>query len=125
MHCAPQAQQLHLIAGRCGPGIARVVPWGKSGKGQALLGLELYAGPAAEADRPLFKYVGNVHGDEPSGRQLLLALAEHLCAAHAGKQPAVLRLLGEVGLFIIPTMNPDGFDAHVRENRWEGLTSHC
>ena len=95
-----------------------MVPWGTSGKGQELLGLELYAGPATEAERPLFKYVGNVHGDEPSGRQLLLALAEHLCMAHAGKVPAVLRLLGAVGLFIIPTMNPDGFDAHIRENRW-------
>ena len=95
-----------------------MVPWGTSGKGLELLGLELYAGPANEAERPLFKYVGNVHGDEPSGRQLLLALAEHLCVAHAGKVPAVLRLLGAVGLFIIPTMNPDGFDAHIRENRW-------
>ena len=52
-----------------------MVPWGTSGKGLELLGLELYAGPANEAERPLFKYVGNVHGDEPSGRQLLLALA--------------------------------------------------
>ena len=118
VHWSPQAQQLRLIAGRCGPDIARVVPWGTSGKGLELLGLELYAGPANEAERPLFKYVGNVHGDEPSGRQLLLALAEHLCMAHAGKVPAVLRLLGAVGLFIIPTMNPDGFDAHIRENRW-------
>ena len=63
------------------------------------------------------RYIGNLHGDEPSGRQLLLALADHFCRAYVSKDAGVLRLLGAVGIFIIPTMNPDGFDAHVRENR--------
>ena len=46
--------------------------WGKSTKGQDLLALELYAGGASEQHRPGFKYVGNLHGDEPSGRCVLL-----------------------------------------------------
>jgi murein tripeptide amidase MpaA len=55
---------------------------------------------------------------QPSGRQLLLALADHLCKVHAtGLDPEVVRLLESVSLFIIPTMNPDGYDAHDRTNR--------
>ena len=55
---------------------------------------------------------------QPSGRQLLLALADHLCKAHVNQDPKILRLLETVSLFIIPTMNPDGFDAHDRANRY-------
>ena len=43
-----------------------MVKWGESGKGRDLYALELYAGKAPERDRPCFKYVGNVHGDEVS-----------------------------------------------------------
>jgi carboxypeptidase D len=69
------------------------------------------------------KYVGNVHGDEPSGRQLLLMLAEHICLEHSAPQTTAVgsspskALLQRVRLFLIPTLNPDGFDAHTRENK--------
>lgn len=48
-----------------GPGAHR---WGRSAKGRDLLALEVYGGGQDERYRPTFKFVGNLHGDEPSGR---------------------------------------------------------
>ena len=64
----------------------------------------------------------NMHGDEPTGRQLTLALAEWLCGSH-GSDPRAARLLGDALLYLLPTMNPDGFAAHRRENRQAVRTS--
>ena len=91
--------------------------WGKSHKGRELTGLEIYGGTVDEYNRPAFKFTGNIHGDEPSGRQLLTALGEHLCAAYLRGEPAVVKMLKTVSILLIPSMNPDGFDARTRENR--------
>ena len=49
-------------------------------------------------------------------RQLLLVLAERLCSGYP-KDSQVRKLVDSIDLYIIPTMNPDGFDAHKRENK--------
>ena len=59
----------------------------------------------------------NMHGDEPTGRQLTLALAEWLCGSR-GSDPRAARLLDDALLYLLPTMNPDGFAGHRRENRF-------
>ena len=41
---------------------------------------------------PMFKYVGNMHGDELAGRQVLIALAEYLVHNY-GVDDRVTRLL--------------------------------
>jgi hypothetical protein len=40
------------------------------------------------------RYVGNMHGNEPVGRELLLHLAEHLVAAYGVGDPEITQLLG-------------------------------
>ena len=60
-----------------------------------------------------------MHGDEALGRQMLLALADWLCArggvgsggGKAAIDPLAARLLSEAHLYLIPSMNPDGFAA--------------
>lgn len=59
--------------------------------------------------------MGNIHGDEPTGRQLLLALAEWLCQKH-DSDPRAKRIVTDMHLFLVPTANPDGFTAKRREN---------
>jgi murein tripeptide amidase MpaA len=54
-----------------------------------------------------------MHGNEPSGRPLLLALALHLASA---KGPQVEEIRNHMHTIIIPTMNPDGFKAGKRGN---------
>ena len=48
-------------------------------------------------------------------RQLLLALAEWLCAEHASDARAA-RMTRDMHLFLLPSMNPDGFEARSRGN---------
>ena len=96
---------------------ASLVTYGKSSNGTPLYALEIYAGKASEVDRPSFKFTGSLHGDEPSGRQLLLSLAEHLCSALIAKSdPFIIDLLTRVSIVLIPAANPDGFAARKRAN---------
>ena len=42
-------------------------------------------------------------------------LAEWLCA-NQGKDARATRIVKDMHLFLVPTMNPDGFDRHQRAN---------
>lgn len=46
------------------------------------------------------------------GREILLHLIEHLVTSY-GRDPAITRLLNNTRIHIMPTMNPDGFEATV------------
>lgn len=62
---------------------------------------------------PLPQYIANMHGDETGGRQLLLALAEWLCANPSA--PKAKQIIDGMHLWLLPTVNPDGYAA-----RWRG-----
>ncbi|KAF5286929.1 hypothetical protein FQR65_LT12388 [Abscondita terminalis] len=65
---------------------------------------------------PMFKFVANMHGDETVGRQLVIYLAEYLLRNY-GTDDRVTKLVNSTDIFLMPSMNPDGF-----ENSFEG---HC
>lgn len=52
--------------------------------------------------------VGNIHGNEVVGRQLLLRTISHLIQKDS-VDPRVTRLLNTTDIFFLPSMNPDGF----------------
>lgn len=52
---------------------------------------------------------------QPRCRQLLLGLAEWLCANHA-TLPAARRIVNGMHLWLMPTMNPDGYADQTYEN---------
>lgn len=58
---------------------------------------------------PLFKYVANMHGDESVGRQLIIMLAEYLVRNY-GKDARVTRLVDTTDIYLMPSMNPDGYE---------------
>jgi len=58
--------------------------------------------------KPMVKLIGNMHGNEPVGRELLVTLADYLLR-NRGKDERVDRILRETDIHILPSLNPDGF----------------
>ncbi|KAM8971979.1 carboxypeptidase M [Pelodytes ibericus] len=59
---------------------------------------------------PDFKYVANMHGDEVLGRELLLQFVDYLVTNYQ-TDPEISNLINNTRIHIMPTMNPDGFEA--------------
>ena len=89
---------------------------GKSVEGVDLWVLEIALNAGKEEAKPNFKYVANMHGNEISGRQLLLKLAEWLCLNWKTDSKAAAIVNG-MHLYLMPTMNPDGYALMTRENK--------
>ncbi|KAL3621531.1 suppressor of los1-1 [Castilleja foliolosa] len=102
------------INSRCS-NISRLYSIGKSVLGVPLWALEISDVPGTVEAEPAFKFIGNVHGDEPVGRELLLLLANWLCNNYM-KDPLATLIVNGVHLHILPSMNPDGFSLRRRGN---------
>lgn len=70
-----------------------------------------------EPGEPMFKYVGNIHGDETIGREMLISLIYHLLSNY-GKDERITQLINTTNIFIMPSANPDGFE-RVKEGTCE------
>lgn len=95
--------------------ISRLYSIGKSVNGVNLWVLEISDNPGIEEPEPAFKFIGNVHGDEPVGRELLMHLANWLCNNYM-TDPLATLIIKNVHLHILPTMNPDGYSLKKRGN---------
>lgn len=113
-HAAELAEALRAVAEAAPPGLARLGSIGTSAEGRPLWVLRLTAGQGPEPGplpgRPQVKLVGNMHGDEPLARPLLLRLAHELVRAWAAGEPRAQRLLNRTDLHLLPSLNPDGFE---------------
>lgn len=99
---------------RCG-NISRVLKIGESVDGVPLLALEISDQPGKEEAEPNLKLIAGIHGNEPLGRVVTVALAEWLCANYHTNSTAA-RIVRDAHLWILPAMNPDGFALGTREN---------
>lgn len=57
---------------------------------------------------PMFKYVANMHGDETIGYQLVIYLIQYLVNNYEHDK-RVKRIIDTTDVFLMPTMNPDGY----------------
>nr|XP_056703243.1 carboxypeptidase M [Euleptes europaea] len=84
---------------------------GKSVEGRHLWVLALGRFPTQhKIGIPEFKYVANMHGDEAVGREMLLHLIDFLVTSYQ-HDPVITKLIDSTRIHIMPSMNPDGFEA--------------
>ena len=66
--------------------------------------------------KPMVKYIGNIHGNEAVGKELLIQFSKYLLNSYnsygSSKEHARIRkLLETTDIHILPSMNPDGFES--------------
>lgn len=95
------------------PHIANLSSIGQSVEGRELWVMRITKDPNTDAPgKPKFKYVGNMHGDETVSRQVLVYLVEYLLSRY-GEEPRINELVNTTDIYIMPSMNPDGFERSV------------
>lgn len=92
------------------PHIANLSSIGQSVEGRELWVMRITKDPNMDTPgKPRFKYVGNMHGDETVSRQVLVYLIEYLLT-HYGEDSRITELVNNTDIYIMPSMNPDGFE---------------
>ncbi|XP_031152790.1 carboxypeptidase M isoform X2 [Sander lucioperca] len=111
-HNNREIEQYLLQVNASNPAITHLYSIGQSVRGQQLWVLALGLSPRRHTvGIPEFKYVANMHGNEVLGRVLLLQLIDDLVRGYRNNETWSLQLLNSTRIHILPTMNPDGFDA--------------
>lgn len=112
------------IASRC-PDITRIYDIGKSALGKRLVAMEITDNPGVhELLEPEFKYIGNMHGNEVVGREMLLLFLDNLCSEYNYGNKTVQQLVNNTRIHVLPTMNPDGYEKS-REHDCDSVTGRA
>lgn len=108
------ARELNGIA-QSAPQLTRLFSIGKSVQGRDLLVMKVSANAGQNDNRPEFKFIANMHGDEIVGREVMILLIKDLVSNY-GKDKFITELLDKTQIYIMPSMNPDGAAAGTRGN---------
>lgn len=57
---------------------------------------------------PEFRYTAGLHGNEATGREMVLLLLQYLCKEYNDGNPRVRRLVEGIRIHLVPSLNPDG-----------------
>lgn len=92
------------------PHITRLYNIGESVNHRRLYVMEITENPNEHSlNKPEVKYIGNMHGNEVVGREILLLLLKYLCEGYES-DARVTKILKNVRLHVMPSMNPDGYE---------------
>lgn len=98
---------------KCSP-FMRLHSAGKSVEGRDLWMMKI-ADVQSSSEEPTALLIANMHGNEVVGRELMLKLLEHLCVSYDHDQQ-IRDLVKHSQIWIMPSMNPDGFERGSRFN---------
>ncbi|XP_055525100.1 carboxypeptidase D isoform X2 [Wyeomyia smithii] len=93
------------------PNLTALYSIGKSVQGRDLWVMVVSSSPYEHMlGKPDVKYIGNIHGNEAVGRELLLHLIQYLITSYTS-DPYIKWLLDNTRIHILPSLNPDGYAA--------------
>ena len=95
------------------PGLCKRYDLGLSFQGRHLWALKISDNVLVEENEPEFKYIATMHGDEIVGTKMCMMLIDYLMANY-GSDTQVTGIIDGVELWIVPLMNPDGYDRSPR-----------
>jgi carboxypeptidase D len=95
------------------PHLANLSSIGNSVKGRPLWLMRVANFEGGAANKPKMLYIANMHGDEVVGRELMIYFIRKLLNGY-GQDERVTNLLDHAEVFVIPSMNPDGFEMRRR-----------
>jgi len=108
-------KELRLLTGKF-PQISRLISIGQSVKKRTIWAVKISTNVNIDdTNKPEFKYIANMHGDEIVGRELMMRLIKDLLNDY-GRDPQISNLLERTQIYIIPSMNPDGASLRSRGN---------
>lgn len=97
------------------PALVKMKTAGKSVQGRELWYVVVTDNVGQNENEPKLIYHANMHGDEVVGRELTIYFLQYVLENY-GKDLRVTQLLNHSELFIMPSMNPDGFELGRRAN---------
>ena len=97
------------------PSICRIFDIGLTVQNRHIYALKITDNPDVEEDKPEFKWIANMHGDEVTGLFMCLNMIDYLLQNYGSVQ-RVTDLVNGVEIWIVPTMNPDGYMLGQRYN---------
>uniref|UniRef100_A0A914C7V0 Zinc carboxypeptidase A 1 n=1 Tax=Acrobeloides nanus TaxID=290746 RepID=A0A914C7V0_9BILA len=97
------------------PHIAKLIRIGTSHEGQPIEGLKL-GYHVSNTSKPGFWIDGNIHAREWASSHTALFIINQLVSGY-GKDPVVTYYMNKMNFFIIPCLNPDGYE-YSRSSAW-------
>lgn len=113
-HSYEEVEQLFHHLEQTYPNLAKLESIGESVQKRKLYVLRITSGLEAGNNRtlgkPMFKWVANMHGNEAVGREMAIFMAQHLLE-NFGSDQRITDLVNSTEIWIMPSLNPDGFAA--------------
>jgi len=106
---------LEKLSSRCSS-IFRYFSIGLSEHGRQMWAARLTNNPEASESKPEFLYLGNIHGDETFGRELLIHLVLDICDRYHAGDAHTRWLVHETDIYVVFSANPDGYHMSTRYN---------
>lgn len=76
--------------------------------------------PFISAGEPEFRFTAGLHGNEATGREMVLLFMQYLCKEYKDRNPRVQRLVEGIRIHLVPSLNPDG-----QVEAFEAVSEYC